>query len=170
MLAQCPPARGCQTGTVVGTAWSGRRIRSAFGGFEMKLLKGLLLGSTASLAVAALAPAAHAADLPGVAPIEYVRICDAYGAGFFFIPGTDTCLRVGGLVLGEERGFDPQYSISGTSFYGNGSAPTHSGLTPAIPSGLGYIPSVSQYTNARSRDATSFNALGRVELDSRTQS
>jgi hypothetical protein len=136
----------------------------------MKLLKGLLLGSTASLAVAALPPAARAADLPGVAPIEYVRICDAYGAGFFFIPGTDTCLRVGGLVLGEERGFDPQYSISGTSFYGNGSAPTHSGLTPAIPSGLGYIPSVSQYTNARSRDATSFNALGRVELDSRTQS
>jgi len=136
----------------------------------MKLLKGLLLGSTASLAVAALAPAARAADLPGVAPIEYVRICDAYGAGFFFIPGTETCLRVGGLVLGEERGFDPQYSISGTSFYGNGSAPTHSGLTPAIPSGLGYIPSVSQYTNARSRDATSFNALGRVELDSRTQS
>src|SRR5208283_3879164 len=142
----------------------------SFGGFDMKLLKGLLLGSTASLAVATLAPAARAADLPGVAPIEYVRICDAYGAGFFFIPGTETCLRVGGLVLGEERGFDPQYSISGTSFYGNGSAPTHSGLTPAIPSGLGYIPSVSQYTNARSRDATSFNALGRVELDSRSQS
>ena len=138
----------------------------------MKLLKGLLLGSTASLVVAALAPAARAADLPEhqAAPIEYVRICDAYGAGFFFIPGTDTCLRVGGLVLGEFRGFDPSYSISGTSFYGNGIAPTHSGLTPAIPSGLGYIPSVSQYTNARSRGATSFNALGRVELDSRSQS
>src|SRR5208337_2611204 len=171
MLAQCPPARGCQTGTVVGTAWSGRRIRSAFGGFEMKLLKGLLLGSTASLAVAALAPAAHAADLPGVAPIEYVRICDAYGAGFFFIPGTDTCLRVGGLVLGEERGFDPQYSIGGTSFYGNGSLPTHAaGIFPGGLAGLGFVPSVTQYTNARSRDATSFNALGRVELDSRSQS
>ncbi|MGA9488335.1 MAG: porin [Methylocella sp.] len=138
----------------------------------MKLLKGLLLGLTASLAVAFLAPAARAADLPEhqAAPIEYVRICDAYGAGFFYIPGTDTCLRVGGLVLGEFRGFDPSYSIGGTSFYGNGIAPTHSGLTPAIPSGLGYIPSVSQYTNARSRGATSFNALGRVELDSRSQS
>jgi len=97
----------------------------------MKLLKGLLLGSTASLGVIALAPAARAADLPGVAPIEYVRICDAYGAGFFFIPGTDTCLRVGGLVLGEERGFDPSYSIGGTSFYGNGSLPTHAaGIFP----------------------------------------
>ncbi len=118
------------------------------------------------------APGARAADLPvrQAAPIEYVRICDAYGAGFFYIPGTDTCLRVGGLVLGEERGFDPSYSISGTSFYGNGIAPTHSGLTPALASGFGYIPSVSQYSNARSRDATDFNALGRVELDSRTQS
>ena len=133
----------------------------------MKLLKGLLPGSMASLAVAALAPAARAADLPEhqAAPIEYVRICDAYGAGFFYIPGTETCLRIGGLVLGEERGFDPTYSISGTGFYANGIAPTHSGLTPAIANGLGYIPSVSQYTNPRSRDATSFNALGRVELE-----
>jgi hypothetical protein len=141
----------------------------------MKLLKGLLLGSAASVGVIALAPAARAADLPGVAPIEYVRICDAYGAGFFFIPGTDTCLRVGGLVLGEERGFDPSYSIGGTSFYGNGIAPTHTGTTnPSfagfIPNGYGYIPNATQYTNARSRDATSFNALGRVELDSRSQS
>ena len=137
----------------------------------MKLLKGLLLGSAASVGVIALAPAARAADLPGVAPIEYVRICDAYGAGFFFIPGTDTCLRVGGLVLSEERGFDPQYSIGGTSFYGNGSLPTHAaGVFPGGLAGLGFIPSVTQYTNARSRDATSFNALGRVELDSRSQS
>ena len=141
-------------------------------GFDMKLLKGLLLGSAASLGVITQVLGARAADLPErqAAPIEYVRICDAYGAGFFYIPGTETCLRIGGLVLGEERGFDPTYSISGTSFYANGIAPTHAGLTPAIPSGLGYIPSVSQYTNARSRDATSFNALGRVELDSRTQS
>src|SRR5208283_2516304 len=94
-----------------------------------------------------------------------------YGAGFFFIPGTDTCLRVGGLVLGEERGFDPQYSIGGTSFYGNGSLPTHAaGIFPGGLAGLGFVPSVTQYTNARSRDATSFNALGRVELDSRSQS
>jgi Porin subfamily len=84
----------------------------------MKLLKGLLLGSTASLAIIAQVPGARAADLPvrQAAPIEYVRICDAYGAGFFFIPGTDTCLRVGGLVLGEFRGFNPSYSIGGTGF------------------------------------------------------
>jgi hypothetical protein len=35
------------------------------------------------------------------APVEYVRVCTAYGAGFFFIPGTDTCLRVGGRARFE---------------------------------------------------------------------
>lgn len=30
--------------------------------------------------------------------MEYVRICDVYGAGFYYIPGTETCLKIGGLV------------------------------------------------------------------------
>jgi len=140
---------------------------------DMKLLKGLLLGSAASLAGTGLVPGARAADLPArqAAPIEYVRICDAYGAGFFYIPGTETCLRVGGLVLGEFRGFDPSYSIAGQNFYGNGITPVHGAFAGVgIPAGVGYIPSVSQYTNARSRDATDFDALGRAELDARTQS
>jgi Porin subfamily len=139
----------------------------------MTLLKGLLLGSAASLAVTILAPSARAADLPAAqaAPIEYVRVCDAYGAGFFYIPGTETCLRVGGLVLGEFRGFSPSYSIGGTGFYGNGIAPFHAGFGGVgVGAGLGFVPSVGQYTDARSRDATSFNALGRAELDARTQS
>ena len=35
------------------------------------------------------------------APVEYVRVCSTYGAGFFYIPGTETCLRVGGRVRAE---------------------------------------------------------------------
>ena len=66
----------------------------------MKLVKSLLLGSAAGLTVIA---GAQAADLPvkKAAPIEYVRVCGAYGAGFFYIPGTDTCLRVGGRARFE---------------------------------------------------------------------
>jgi hypothetical protein len=61
----------------------------------MKLIKGLLLGSAAGLAVTG----AQAADLPVKAkPVEYVRVCSLYGAGFFYIPGTDTCIRIGGDV------------------------------------------------------------------------
>jgi len=40
---------------------------------------------------------AQAADLPVKAKaVEYVRVCSAYGAGFFYIPGTDTCIKIGG--------------------------------------------------------------------------
>ncbi|MCJ2015203.1 porin, partial [Methylobacterium sp. J-076] len=66
----------------------------------MKLLKSSLLGSAAALAAMG---AAHAADLPvkKAVPIEFVRVCSAYGAGFFYIPGTDTCLRLSGRARFE---------------------------------------------------------------------
>jgi hypothetical protein len=66
----------------------------------MKLIKSLLLGTAAGFAAVA---GAQAADLPSkkAAPVEYVRVCSAYGAGFFFMPGTDTCLKVGGRVRAE---------------------------------------------------------------------
>jgi hypothetical protein len=30
--------------------------------------------------------------------MEYVRICDTYGVGFYYIPGTETCLKVSGYI------------------------------------------------------------------------
>ncbi|KMO41233.1 porin [Methylobacterium tarhaniae] len=76
----------------------------------MKLVKSLLLGSAAGLTVVA---GAQAADLPvkKAVPVEYVRVCSAYGAGFFFIPGTDTCLRVSGRAR-FEAGYSQGYSRS----------------------------------------------------------
>lgn len=61
----------------------------------MKLIKSLALGSAAALVAFS---GAKAADLPGAEPVEYVKVCDAYGAGFFYIPGSDTCLNIGGFV------------------------------------------------------------------------
>ncbi|WP_457105799.1 porin [Methylobacterium sp. P5_C11] len=74
----------------------------------MALLKSSLLGSAAAFAVVG---AAHAADLPvkKAVPIEYVRVCGAYGAGFFYIPGTDTCLRISGRAR-FEGGYRTVYS------------------------------------------------------------
>jgi hypothetical protein len=60
------------------------------------------LGALASL-IATVLPA-QAADLPvDPEPVDYVRICDAYGTRFYYIPGTETCLRVGGRVRTEFR-------------------------------------------------------------------
>ena len=62
----------------------------------MKMVKSLLLGSAAGLVAVA---GAQAADLPVKAkPVQYVKICSLYGAGFYYIPGTDTCLKIGGWV------------------------------------------------------------------------
>jgi hypothetical protein len=65
----------------------------------MKMVKSLLLGSAAGLAALT---GAQAADLPMKAkPVEYVKICSLYGAGFYYIPGTDTCIRIGGHIRSE---------------------------------------------------------------------
>ncbi|MDO9564341.1 MAG: porin, partial [Bradyrhizobium sp.] len=62
----------------------------------MTMYRKLILGSAASLLAIG---AAQAADLPVKAKaVEYVRICSLYGAGFFYIPGTDTCIKVGGYL------------------------------------------------------------------------
>ena len=45
---------------------------------------------------------AQAADLPVKAKaVEYVKICSAYGAGFWYIPGTDTCIKIGGYLRAD---------------------------------------------------------------------
>jgi len=62
----------------------------------MRMVKSLLLGSAAGLVAAA---GAQAADLPVKAkPVEYVKVCSLYGAGFWYVPGTDTCLKIGSYV------------------------------------------------------------------------
>lgn len=65
----------------------------------MKHLKSLMLGTAAGMLAVA---GAQAADLPVKAkPAQYVKVCSAYGAGFYYIPGTDICLRVGGFIYTE---------------------------------------------------------------------
>jgi hypothetical protein len=62
----------------------------------MKMVKSLILGSAAGLLAMS---GAQAADLPVKAKaVEYVRVCSLYGAGFFYIPGTDTCIKLGGYL------------------------------------------------------------------------
>jgi hypothetical protein len=62
----------------------------------MKMIKSLILGSAAGLVAMS---GAQAADLPVKAKaVEYVKVCSLYGAGFFYIPGTDTCIKLGGYM------------------------------------------------------------------------
>src|SRR6266568_4071643 len=82
----------------------------------MKMVKSLLLGSAAGLVAVS---GTQAADLPVKAkPVEYVKICTLYGEGFYYIPGTDICLKIGGYVRANYRwnatgGGQPHYTGAG---------------------------------------------------------
>ncbi|MDQ8726207.1 porin [Bradyrhizobium sp. LHD-71] len=111
----------------------------------MKMVRSLLLGSAAGLAAMA---GAQAADLPVKAkPVEYVKICSLYGAGFYYIPGTDTCIRIGGHIRAE------------VSFFGGGG-----GDTSFVTGAIGGI-------NTKTRDRDYFWTRNRVytNVDTRTQ-
>jgi len=71
-------------------------------------IKSLLLGSAAALVAATGARAADAVVVAEPEPMEYVRVCDVYGAGYFYIPGTETCLSISGEV---------RYQINASSGY-----------------------------------------------------
>src|SRR3954451_19712594 len=93
----------------------------------MKLVKSLLLGSAAALVAGA---GAQAADLPArkAAPVEYVKVCDAYGAGFFYIPGTDTCIKVGGRVRADFAMSSREPTFTGGTISGTAGVLTPGGV------------------------------------------
>lgn len=82
----------------------------------MKMVKSLLLGSAAGLVAVT---AGQAADLPVKAkPVEYVKVCSLYGAGFYYMPGTDLCIKVGGWVRAEAT-YGENGNITWGPFNGN---------------------------------------------------
>jgi len=59
----------------------------------------LLAGVAAFLSSTPNVFAADAVEvMPEPEPMDYVRVCDTYGPGFYYIAGTETCLRVGGYI------------------------------------------------------------------------
>jgi hypothetical protein len=111
----------------------------------MKMVKSLLLGTAAGFVAIA---GAQAADLPVKAkPVQYVKICSLYGAGFYYIPGTDTCLKIGGWAR--------LYTL-----YGANSNSTNAAL------GQG----AAAYPNNRTTSNFSWKQRGYITADARTQS
>ncbi|MDW5317996.1 porin [Rhizobium sp. PL01] len=83
-------------------------------------IKSLLLGSAAALAAVSGAQAADAIVAAEPEPMEYVRVCDAFGTGYFYIPGTETCLKIGGYVRFQTNFGRDQ--VQKGAFAGNGSS------------------------------------------------
>jgi hypothetical protein len=110
--------------------------------------KALLLGCAAGIVAAT---GAHAADLPVKAkPVQYVKICTLYGDGYYYIPGSDTCIKFSGYVRA-----DYGYNAGGGDA-GSGIVP---GTTVTATDGL--------FTRASSHFASAHR--GAFQIDTRTQ-
>jgi hypothetical protein len=80
-------------------------------------IKSLLLGSAAALVAVSGARAADAIVAVEPEPVDYVRVCDVYGKGFYYIPGTETCLSVGGYVRFQVNvAGDPAQNLEGDDY------------------------------------------------------
>jgi hypothetical protein len=83
----------------------------------------LLLGGVAGLVAVV---GAHAAEIPVKAKaVQYVSVCTLYGDGFYFIPGTQTCMKIGGFVRAEIKydaigSFEPAINGANAQFFRGG--------------------------------------------------
>jgi hypothetical protein len=61
------------------------------------MTRSVLLATATSFV--ALVGAQAADQMPTKAkPVQYVRVCPLYGDGFYYIPGTETCIKIGGKI------------------------------------------------------------------------
>ncbi|MET4087644.1 porin [Bradyrhizobium sp. S3.5.5] len=83
-------------------------------------------------AILATAALVLAIPMPGHAAVEYEKICSVYGANFFYIPGTDTCVNAGQTVQSQ---FDLARQITRAA---TGTAMATSLVNPFLPDGTNY--------------------------------
>ena len=103
----------------------------------------LALGSAAGLLAIT---AATAADLPVKAKaVQYVKVCSLYGVGFYYIPGTDTCIKLSGYMRADANINGGNYDKPGRD-QGN-----------------------AQGTKSRDRDAFTTRVRTELQIDTRTQ-
>jgi hypothetical protein len=119
---------------------------------EMKMVKSLLLGTAAGLVAVA---GAQAADMPVKAkPVQYVKICSLYGDGFYYIPGTDVCLKIGGYVRAEYS-----YGFSSASMTNGPFSAASAGNYTTRTDGQDFMMRTRAYVWEDSRQQTEYGTL-----------
>jgi hypothetical protein len=128
-------------------------------------IKSLLLGSAAALAVVSGAQAADAIVAAEPEPMEYVRVCDAFGTGYFYIPGTETCLKIGGEIRVGVNYRDPDFSSTTAGDNGSWNSNVRARLTIEAKNDS-EIGTIGSYIRIQGFGDNDFgNSSGAVELD-----
>jgi hypothetical protein len=114
----------------------------------------LVLARAAALA-AALVVFGDISATPSHAQVQYVKICSLYGAGFFYIPGTDTCTQAQQIV-------DNQFGIArATTYAATGTAMAASLVAPYLPTGTNFAVS-GHWAAFDGQNAAGFSGLMRL--------
>jgi hypothetical protein len=88
-------------------------------------------------------------------PVEYVRVCDADGAGYFFIPGTDTCVNANNIVTTQSA------VGSNTATAYQGVAISSALVAPFMPSNSNFAVS-GNWANFAGKDGFGVSGLARI--------
>lgn len=95
----------------------------------MKIIQTLVLCA----AILALAGSVRADEIHGKAkPLDQSKGCSAYGAGFRRLPGSNTCVKVGGWIRAQS-------STRGSSVNWSALNSHNFGTTGAVPAARGYV-------------------------------
>jgi hypothetical protein len=126
----------------------------------------MLLGTAAAtIAVTGgVSTGAQAADamLKKAPPIQYVRICDRYGYGFFQIPGSSICLQLRGQVQSDNayQGLRDEVFVTPSKT---------SGSYGGFAAGTTANPANGQVVFANQQDAWGYEVTAKPRFDARTE-
>ena len=128
----------------------------------------MLLGTAAATMVVSSGgvTGAQAADaaIKKAPPIQFVRICDQYGYGFFQIPGSSICLQLRGQIQ-SDNAYQPTHdfmSVSPSKTTGSYDGGTFKGATTANPAnGLVQL--------ANQQDNWGYEVTAKPRFDARTE-
>jgi hypothetical protein len=87
--------------------------------------------------------------------VEYVKVCSLYGAGFFYIPGTDTCVQTN-QIQANEFAIARLNTLSST-----GTAMAASLVAPWLPTGTNYAIS-NHWANFNGQNGIGVSGLMRL--------
>jgi hypothetical protein len=92
----------------------------------------------------------------GAAPVEYVKVCSAEGPGYFYIPGTDSCVNAN--LIGTDQ-FSAARDFSTATM---GIAMSSALVTPFLPDNANFAVSV-HWAGFDSKNAAGIGVVMRIQ-------
>jgi hypothetical protein len=141
-------------------------------------IKSLLLGSAAAMIAVSGAQAADAIVIEAE-PMEYVKVCDMYGAGFFYIPGTEICMNINGYVRSTYTHSETTlktniYTTAQSVIVGTAgpAVTTATTVVTTFPTSSGFVTTGNMFvgsTVSGSANTSSWTVRGRLNFDVRNE-